>query len=81
MTLYDFCHLTFPWVFKIWLRCEVYGRENIPAEGPVVIASNHLSLLDPPVLGAAARCGSHTESAFYGKIRTFQTCLVRSSHP
>lgn len=54
MTLYDFCHLTFPWVFKIWLRCEVYGRENIPAEGPVVIASNHLSLLDPPVLGAAA---------------------------
>ena len=47
MTLYDFCHLTFPWVFKIWLRCEVFGRENIPAEGPVVIASNHLSLLDP----------------------------------
>ena len=54
MTLYDFCYLTFPVVFKIWLRMEVFGRENIPAEGPVVIASNHLSLLDPPVLGAAA---------------------------
>ena len=54
MTLYDFCYLTFPWIFKIWLRWEVFGRENIPQEGPVVIASNHLSLLDPPVLGAAA---------------------------
>lgn len=54
MTLYDFCYLTFPLVFKIWLRMEVFGRENIPEEGPVVIASNHLSLLDPPVLGAAA---------------------------
>ena len=54
MTLYDFCYLTFPVVFKIWLRMEVFGRENIPEEGPVVIASNHLSLLDPPVLGAAA---------------------------
>ena len=26
MTLYDFCYLTFPWVFKIWLRMEVFGR-------------------------------------------------------
>lgn len=54
MSLYDFCHITFPWLFSLWLRWEVFGRENIPADGPVVIACNHLSLLDPPVLGAAA---------------------------
>ena len=54
MSLYGFCEIIFPWIFKIWLRWEVCGRENIPAEGPVVIAANHLSLLDPPVLGAAA---------------------------
>lgn len=54
MSLYGFCEIIFPWIFKIWLRWEVFGRENIPVEGPVVIAANHLSLLDPPVLGAAA---------------------------
>lgn len=41
-------------VFKIFLRLEVKGTENIPATGPLVIASNHLSLLDPPVIGVAA---------------------------
>ena len=54
MSLYGFCHTTFPWLFKIWLRWEIFGKENIPQDGPVVIACNHLSLLDPPVLGAAA---------------------------
>ncbi len=54
MSFYGFCHVIFPWLFKLWLRWEVFGTENIPATGPVVIAANHLSLLDPPVLGAAA---------------------------
>ncbi|WP_345788688.1 lysophospholipid acyltransferase family protein [Halarsenatibacter silvermanii] len=31
---------------------KVRGRENIPQEGPVIIMSNHISLLDPPLLGA-----------------------------
>jgi len=31
---------------------EVRGRENIPREGGVIIAANHISYLDPPVIGA-----------------------------
>ena len=43
------------WVlFKLGLRLNVEGTENIPQAGPLVIASNHLSLLDPPVIGVAA---------------------------
>lgn len=41
-------------LFTIFLRMKVVGTENIPKDGPLVIASNHLSLLDPPVLGTAA---------------------------
>jgi 1-acyl-sn-glycerol-3-phosphate acyltransferase len=53
MSLYGFCHVTFPWLFKIWLRWEIAGTENIPKEGKVVLAANHISLLDPPTIGAA----------------------------
>lgn len=40
--------------FMVVLRLHIEGTENIPKDGPLVIASNHLSLLDPPVLGTAA---------------------------
>lgn len=53
MSFYGFCHLTFPWIFKVWLRWEIQGTENIPKEGRVVLAANHISLLDPPTIGAA----------------------------
>ncbi len=45
-------------VFRTYLRLggwEVVGRENIPATGPVILAPNHQSLLDPPLVGVS--CG------------------------
>ncbi|MBX0356202.1 1-acyl-sn-glycerol-3-phosphate acyltransferase [Halobacillus sp. Nhm2S1] len=32
-------------------RIKIVGKKNIPAEGPVIICSNHISNLDPPVVG------------------------------
>ena len=40
-------------LFKIFLRLEIHGVENIPKEGPMVLACNHISLLDPPVVGGS----------------------------
>jgi 1-acyl-sn-glycerol-3-phosphate acyltransferase len=37
------------------LRIEVEGAENIPAHGPVILASNHVSYLDFAFAGYAAR--------------------------
>ncbi|HIU64729.1 MAG TPA: 1-acyl-sn-glycerol-3-phosphate acyltransferase [Candidatus Avacidaminococcus intestinavium] len=39
---------------KVIFRVQVIGKENIPLSGPVVIASNHTSLLDPPIIGVSA---------------------------
>lgn len=37
-------------------RTTVSGRENVPSDGPVIFAANHLSFLDGPVMvGAASR--------------------------
>ena len=49
-----FRKIIFSVLFRIILRLKIIGRENIPMEGPVVIASNHMSLLDPPVVGTAS---------------------------
>jgi 1-acyl-sn-glycerol-3-phosphate acyltransferase len=43
----------FRFYFRVYHRWEVYGAENVPAAGPVILASNHASFLDPPLVGAA----------------------------
>ncbi|GIP37493.1 1-acyl-sn-glycerol-3-phosphate acyltransferase [Paenibacillus sp. J31TS4] len=37
--------------FGLLYRLEVKGLENIPADGPVILCANHISLKDPPVVG------------------------------
>lgn len=34
-------------------RLKVYGRENLIEEGPAILASNHASFIDPPLVGVA----------------------------
>ncbi len=40
-------------IFRIVFRWKILGRQNIPDTGPVLVAANHISLLDPPVVGCA----------------------------
>jgi 1-acyl-sn-glycerol-3-phosphate acyltransferase len=47
--------------FLIWIlihaiyRVRVSGMENIPGEGPVIVVSNHVSFVDPLILGGMIR--------------------------
>jgi glycerol-3-phosphate dehydrogenase (NAD(P)+) len=41
--------------FHIYFRLSRIGREHIPQEGPVILAANHRSFLDPFVIGTMAR--------------------------
>lgn len=57
------------WLFaKVFGRMQVSGQENIPREGGVMICANHISYMDPPVLGAGAPRQIH----YMAKIELFQ---------
>ena len=40
-------------LFRVGYGLQVTGQEHVPATGPVILASNHASYLDPPLVGVA----------------------------
>jgi 1-acyl-sn-glycerol-3-phosphate acyltransferase len=66
-------------------RLRVYGRDNVPLEGGVVLALNHFSWLDPAAFGAAsprtiyymAKIEAHRVPGLGQLIRLFGTFSVR----
>ena len=65
--------LVFP-VFRFLFRGSTYGLEHVPMEGPLVVASNHGSHLDPPLLGHALG----RPVAFMAKAELFAVPLLGS---
>lgn len=39
-------------IFKLLFRIRIRGKENIPAAGPFILATNHISYYDPPLSGS-----------------------------
>ncbi len=50
--MYNLVHVILSTFFSLVFRWKIVGVENIPPGG-VIIAANHISLWDPPVLGTA----------------------------
>ncbi|MBH0229604.1 1-acyl-sn-glycerol-3-phosphate acyltransferase [Halobacillus yeomjeoni] len=53
-------------------RIKVIGRENIPKEGPVLICSNHIANVDPPVVGIT----SNRDIYFMAKEELFKNPVL-----
>ncbi|APC48418.1 1-acyl-sn-glycerol-3-phosphate acyltransferase [Virgibacillus halodenitrificans] len=51
MNLYKFARTIVAIILFPLYRIKVIGKENVPKQGPVIICSNHISNLDPPVVG------------------------------
>ncbi|WP_077621716.1 lysophospholipid acyltransferase family protein [Sediminibacillus massiliensis] len=51
MSLYTFAKNVVTVLLYPLYRIKVEGKENVPKQGPVIICANHISNLDPPVVG------------------------------
>ncbi|PWW30376.1 1-acyl-sn-glycerol-3-phosphate acyltransferase [Cytobacillus oceanisediminis] len=54
MNLYSFAKAVVYGALKPVYRFEVIGREHFPTDGGVLLCSNHIDNLDPPVVGINA---------------------------
>ena len=43
--------------YATWFRWQVFNPERVPETGAVILASNHASFLDPPLVGAGLKRG------------------------
>jgi 1-acyl-sn-glycerol-3-phosphate acyltransferase len=70
---------------KLVAPLRVYGADRVPREGGLVVASNHLSWIDPPALGAAtprtlyfmAKVEAHRVPGLGELMRSFGAFSVR----
>ncbi|MGM0440895.1 MAG: lysophospholipid acyltransferase family protein [Elusimicrobiota bacterium] len=66
-------------LFKVFFRLKITGKDNIPPGG-FIIASNHSSLIDPPLMGAVFSRGVY----FMAKKELFEIPvfgkLIRMTH-
>src|SRR5947208_15794623 len=42
-------------VFAVYFRWRVYHPERVPLQGPVILAANHASFMDPPLVGSGLK--------------------------
>jgi len=54
LTVYSFVRSLVNSVLSPIYRIEVIGKENMPADGGVLLCANHIDNLDPPVVGITA---------------------------
>lgn len=57
--------------FKTFYRIEASGQSNVPDEGAVILCSNHISTLDPPLVGTPLQRKVH----FMAKAELFKVPL------
>ena len=65
---------SFRMIFGTYFRWRVYHPERVPLTGPVILASNHASYIDPPLVGS----GVSRQINFLAKDAIFKVPVLAS---
>jgi 1-acyl-sn-glycerol-3-phosphate acyltransferase len=69
---YDFSKFFVRLLARTVWRARVFGSENVPAHGPLIVACNHVSYLDPPLMG----CLCPRRISYMAKRELFQVPIL-----
>jgi 1-acyl-sn-glycerol-3-phosphate acyltransferase len=72
---YQFVRGFFRLYLRLFSRWRVYGRENLPKEGPVLLVSNHVHWMDPVNMA----CAVDRPVYFMAKVELFRAPLFSSA--
>ena len=64
---YRLAWILFRTFYATYFRWRVFGAENVPLQGGVILAGNHASFLDPPLIG----CGLNRTISFLARESLF----------
>ena len=66
--VYGLCHYFLRVLFDMCFRGEVTGLDNLPKSGGFLLAANHASFLDPPLIG----CQISRQIAYFARKTLWQ---------
>jgi 1-acyl-sn-glycerol-3-phosphate acyltransferase len=70
---YRICRALMRLFFRLVGDWQVEGRENVPPEGALILAPNHVGFLDPPLVG----CALDRPAWFMAKAELFRLVPIR----
>jgi 1-acyl-sn-glycerol-3-phosphate acyltransferase len=62
-------------MLHVYFQGRIYGAENVPDSGPLVVVSNHASDFDPPILSSCMR----RPVAFMAKEELFKVPILKQA--
>lgn len=77
LSLYSVIKAIVKFFLKPYYRIETIGLENFPLEGSVLLCSNHISNMDPPIVGITAP----RQIRFLAKEELFEVPLLKHLLP
>ncbi len=75
-TFYNYTRILSDWFFNTFYDFSVSGISNVPLEGSVIFAANHVSFFDPPAIG----CQVHRHINYFARDTLFTGMLGKALH-